>query len=107
MVDATRAALRHAQGKSRDDLERDELLALGLTKLLEIIGEAARVVSDETRGRAPEIPWAKIVGARHILIHEYFQIDRDLLWHTVTVSLPELVPALDRLLQTITSPLAE
>jgi uncharacterized protein with HEPN domain len=54
-------------------------------------------VTPETRARAPAIPWPKIVGARHILIHEYFRIDRDLVWDTVVRDLAPLVAELEKL----------
>lgn len=96
--------MRHAVGRTRPDLDRDELLALGLTKLLEIIGEAARGVTPKTRELAPSIPWAKIVGARHVMIHEYFRLDRDLVWDTVDTDLAPLVAALEKLLAEIAAP---
>jgi len=63
MLDATRLALEHVAGKSRQDLDASQLLVAALTHWIQVIGEAARNVSAETRDRAPRIPWNQIVGA--------------------------------------------
>ncbi|WP_322785832.1 HepT-like ribonuclease domain-containing protein [Kyrpidia tusciae] len=47
---------------------------------LEVIGEASKNVSDEIRGKYPEIPWKKMIGLKNILIHEYFGIDESIVW---------------------------
>ena len=66
---------------------------------LQIIGEAARALPEETRALAPDIPWLKIIGMRNILVHGYFGIDTDVVWDTVTQDIPALKPAVERLLQ--------
>lgn len=65
-----------------------------MIKDVEIIGEAAYQVSDETRSRLPDIPWDDIVGMRHRLVHAYFDINLDILWKTVQEDLPLLVKRL-------------
>ena len=49
----------------------DELVQAAVIRCIEVIGEAARLVSDETRARASEIPWTLITGMRNVLAHEY------------------------------------
>ena len=56
MLDAARKAVAFCRQRTRDDLDGDELLALGIVRLLEIIGEAARSVSPEKRAQLPDIP---------------------------------------------------
>jgi uncharacterized protein with HEPN domain len=72
------------------DLASDELLRLALTKLVEIVGEAAKHVSPELRAASPEVPWTAAVRTRDRLIHHYFDINLDVLWQTVTSDLPRL-----------------
>lgn len=55
--------------RGRDEFERDELIQSWCVRHLQIIGEAARLVPQEVRDRSGEVPWAKIVGMRHILVH--------------------------------------
>lgn len=62
MLDAAQKAVSFTQGRARTDLETDKLLALALVRPLEIVGEAAKNVSQETRDQAPQIPWRQIAG---------------------------------------------
>ena len=58
------------------------------------MGEAAAQVSDAGRAELPAIPWQQIVGMRNRLVHAYFDIDLDILWDTVQLSLPSLIAPL-------------
>lgn len=78
------------------DLEADELLRLALTKLVEIVGEAAKQTTDATRAEWPEVPWSAAARMRDRLVHHYFDINLDVLWSTVTQDLPALLTALDK-----------
>jgi uncharacterized protein with HEPN domain len=98
MRDFTRKALKLTQGKSRADLENDEVLRLALTRLVELIGEAASHVPPETQAQYPEIPWAKMVSMRNRLIHGYDFVDMDILWDTLQVNLPALLAQLEAIL---------
>ena len=77
MLDAARAAVSFVQGKKRGDLDHDRLLVFGLVKALEIVGEAAYQLSEETRAELTTIP--DVIGMRHRLIHAYFDINLDIL----------------------------
>ena len=84
MLEAAQKAAKLVQGKQSADLDRDETLALALTRLLEIIGEAASGVQDSLRAAHPEIPWKQVIGARHRLIHGYFDVDHDIVSSVIT-----------------------
>lgn len=99
MRDAAREAVIFAEGKTRKYLEGDRLLALALVKCLEIIGEAAANISNESRETLSDIPWKSILGMRNRLVHAYFEIDLDVVWHTTTVSLPPLIQILDKIIR--------
>ena len=99
MLDYAREAVALAQDKTRKDLENDRLLQLGLTRLMEVVGEAATRVSGETCARHPAIPWAQVVGMRTRLIHGYDVLDWDLLWDTVCDDLPPVIAQLERILE--------
>jgi uncharacterized protein with HEPN domain len=94
MIDAAEAALRFASGRSRQDLDDDEMLTFALTRAVEIIGEAASRVSSEGRRATSEVPWNAVIGMRHRLVHAYFEVDRDILWSTVQEALPRLLAQL-------------
>lgn len=97
MIDAAETAIGFAAGRTRSDLDTDRMLLLALERAIEIIGEAASKVSDQTREAAPAIPWPQIAGMRNRLIHAYFDIDRGILWKTVTEEIPALLEQLRRL----------
>ena len=98
MIEAAEAALAFARGRERADLERDRMFLFALVRAIEIIGEAATKVTPETRAKASAVPWPAIVAMRNRLIHAYFEIDRDILWKTVTEELPPLLLELRKLL---------
>jgi len=72
---------------------------LGLVKCVEIIGEAAARIGEETKERNPQIPWAQIVAMRNRLVHLYFDIDLDQVWNAVTEDSPARVTQLKELLE--------
>lgn len=96
MLDAAKEAQSFASGKSRNDLGADRKLALAIVKDIEIIGEAASKVSQETRISDPAIPWLDIINMRNRLIHAYFDIDLDVVWDTVTKDLPPFIALLEK-----------
>ncbi len=85
-----------AQG--REAFETDELIQTWIVHHLQIIGEAVRCLSPETRGQHPEIPWLQIIGMRNILVHRYFGIDRDTTWNAVENDLPYLKKSVSQML---------
>lgn len=92
IADALEAAINFVKGRRREDLDNDQMLAFGLVHALQIVGEAASKISDETRNEQPQIPWATIIGMRHRLVHAYFDIDLGILWTTATQAAPVLPP---------------
>lgn len=69
-------------------------------RCLEVLGEAARRVSEARRSAVPDIPWADIVGLRNVVAHQYDRMDQKELWVIATERVPALVPRLDALLAT-------
>jgi len=98
MLDHAREAVQFADSRKRSDLDSDRLLELALTRLIEVIGEAAGRVSPATRMKYQTIPWPQIVGMRNRLIHGYDSIDRQLLWDTIQQDLPPLIATLESIL---------
>ncbi len=94
LTEAATKAVAYSAGKQRADLDDDELLRLALTKLLEIVGEAAKNVSTDARAALPNVPWRAAARMRDRLTHHYFDINLDVLWTTITDDLPKLLAAL-------------
>ncbi len=97
ILDAAREAISFADDRSRTDLDTDRKLNLSLVRLLEIIGEAARGISEEFRQSHSDLPWNKMVGMRDRLIHGYFDVNLDVVWETVTQDLPSLITQLEKM----------
>jgi len=99
--EAITLALKMASGRNRADLTSDSMLAMALTRCLEILGEAASKLSEEARLRLPGIPCAKMISMRNRLIHAYFDVDLDIVWTTVSEDLPSLLPIIESALAQI------
>lgn len=70
------------EGKTVDDLTNDKLLFYGVVKNVEIIGEAAYMLTNEFKGLHPATPWIDIVGMRHVLVHGYYTASPLFIWDT-------------------------
>lgn len=75
-----------------------ENLRMAVERRVEIIGEAARRVSEEFRQAHPEIPWRDLVSQRNVLAHRYDEIDDHLMWRVATVRIPEFITLIKPLL---------
>ncbi len=97
MLDLSRKVAAKMATVRRDDFDDDENLRLALAHLLQTIGEAARRVSRSYQEAHPEIPWSGIVGMRHKVVHDYMDVDEDVVWKTSVEEVPRLVAALEPL----------
>jgi len=93
-----REAVEIVEGRTRLDLDEDRVLNLALTRLLEIIGEAANRVPEDIQEKYPALPWLQMIGARNRLIHGYDSVDFDILWAIFQNDLPELISQLEQIL---------
>ena len=94
---AARKALQFLEGMTWQNFTQSELHQNAVIRPLEIIGEAARRVSQETRDAHPEIPWEQMIGMRNRLIHEYFRVNLSTVWQTVQNDLSPLIALLEPL----------
>jgi uncharacterized protein with HEPN domain len=86
------------KNRCRQDLDGDEILTLAIVRLLEILGEAAKNVSEEIKSQAPEIPWREIAETRDRLIHAYFEVNLDIVWDIITQDIQPLIVHIEKLL---------
>ena len=96
MLDYAAEAISLAANRTRTDLDEDRTFSLAMTRLLEIVGEAASRVSPDARDHHPKILWSAISGLRNRLIHGYDAVDFDILWDVVGHDLPDLVAELKK-----------
>lgn len=90
MLDACDALAEFTSGRIEDDLLTDKMLLAAVSRQIEIIGEAASMLTTGLRDRYPDVPWKQIVGMRHKIIHEYFAVQTDTLWDVVRNDVPVL-----------------
>ena len=97
MAVAGEAVVRYLAGKTRTEYDRDDILRDAIERRVEIFGEAARRLSGAFRDSHPEIPWRAIMATRHILAHDYDEVDHDILWRIATQHIPESLVQLRKL----------
>lgn len=85
------------KGFSIEELSKDKLRYFAVVKNVEIIGEAAYMLSLPFKEAHSEIPWNDIIKMRHVLVHGYATILPELLWHTALVDVPELKKQIEQL----------
>ena len=93
-----REAVEICKGRKRSDLDSDRLFNLALTRLIEIVGEAAHRVPDPIQAKYPDLPWLQMIGARNRLIHGYDSVDFDILWAIVNYDLPPVIKRIEDIL---------
>lgn len=82
------------------DFKDNRLVQDGIIRQIEIIGEATKKLSKETREKNPGIPWNDMAGMRDKLIHDYFGVDTDAVWDTVEKDIPSLKGKLKNIIET-------
>jgi uncharacterized protein with HEPN domain len=93
---------RHTHAGERE-FRHNELVQSWVVRHLQILGEALRAISPELRARHEELPWSEIIGMRNILVHDYFDIDQDIVWSVVEHDLSGLRLGLERILAELPS----
>jgi uncharacterized protein with HEPN domain len=98
MLEVSRKAINAIHGKDRRAFDEDYILQMGLTHLIQIIGESANRVSPQFQHAHPEVPWHRVVGTRHRIVHDYMNVDEDVVWEVVVNDLPALTILLENLI---------
>jgi uncharacterized protein with HEPN domain len=91
ILDAARTAVEFTQSLRFEEFLKDRKTRNAVERNLEIIGEAARRVAQQTRDGHPDIPWKSIIALRNIIAHEYGEILYESLWSVCTNRLPPLI----------------
>jgi uncharacterized protein with HEPN domain len=97
MLDVCQQALELAESKTREDYNQDLALRLALTHLIQVIGEAAQHVEAGFRFEHEQVPWREVIGMRHRIVHDYLNVDEDIIWEVVQQDLPQLASQLKQI----------
>jgi len=79
----------------------NSMMRFACVKQIEIIGEAANYITAETKEKFSTLEWGQIIGMRHILVHEYFGMDFDLIWQVIIKDLPILKEKVSSILNSL------
>ena len=99
MLEAIQRIEKYA-GRGRQAFVADELIQTYIVHNLQILGEAAAKIPSDQQREYPNLPWPKMVGMRNVLVHNYFNIDLDIVWQVVETELPALKEKIGRILGT-------
>lgn len=100
VLSAARSILAYTKGATFDQFQKDSMMRHACERQLEIIGEAARRVSDGFRDAHREIPWRRMIAQRNVLAHEYGEIKLELIWKLISAHVPELIAGMGPLVPT-------
>jgi len=98
IVQAAQQAFDFVEGMDYETFSRDRKTAYAVVRALEILGEATKRIPPEIRNRYPNVPWRSMAGIRDKLIHDYLNVNLEVVWKTVQEDLPPLVPDVQRVL---------
>lgn len=103
MLEMTRRLEQSRQLHTYHDVENDVVLFYGLTKMVEIIGEAAYKLTHDFKETHHELPWREIIGMRHLLVHGYFAVNEKILWDVITNDIPNMIPILENYIKELSN----
>jgi uncharacterized protein with HEPN domain len=90
IIDAINEIEKYIQDTDLKEFVDNSMMFNASLRQLEIIGEASNRLSEELLNRTPYIPWARIIGLRNLVIHEYFGVDDFTIWNVIKINLPFL-----------------
>jgi uncharacterized protein with HEPN domain len=98
MLQAARRLQEFTAGVFFEAYLESVLLQSAVERQLEILGEAARRISEAFRQEHPEIPWSSVIGQRNFIAHQYDDVNLEQLWSVVTLDIPILIAQLEPLI---------
>ena len=101
IIDAFVQIEHYTEGVSHEEFLHNRLIQDGVIRQLEVMGEAARNLSEDLRNEHPQIPWRQMIGLRNRMIHAYFNVDLQIIWEIVQGDIPDLKQKMKQILDAI------
>jgi len=99
MLEAVEAIEEYTVGLDYESFLNSRMVRDAVIRNVQVLGEAANRISKEFRDQHPTIEWMRIIRTRHILVHDYFGLDYEIIWRIITVHLPPLQGAIKQILE--------
>jgi uncharacterized protein with HEPN domain len=100
ILEAIEGAQSYVEGMDLEGFESNQMVVDAVLRKLTIIGEAAAGIPEDVRRELPDIPWPEIVAMRNIVVHHYFGVSLQIVWHTVNHDLGPLQNSIRSFLET-------
>lgn len=98
IIDAC-SKIKEYVNKYHETGDKSDLLSEAIERNLIVIGEAVRCLTDNLKNKNDQVPWQSIIGFRHMLVHEYHHIDKEILWDIAEIKIPELTVWIEKILK--------
>ena len=99
IIDALLQIERYTDGVTYEEFFSNSLLQDGVIRQLEVMGEAARNLSEDLRNEYPTIPWRQMISLRNRMIHAYFNVNLQIIWEIIQGDIPNLLQETKRVLE--------
>ncbi len=97
ILEAIEKINNYTKNLSFEEFSQNTMIVDAVIRNFEIIGEATKHIPEEIRKSYPEIPWKEMAGMRDKMIHEYFGVDLEIVWKTIKIRLPQILPLLEQI----------
>lgn len=98
MLSSCKYCLKHIEGMTFKEFEKDMKTIHAVQHQLLVLGEATKRIENEFRKKNPDIPWKEMAGTRDVLIHSYEEADLEIIWDIVSLKISDIIPKIEKLL---------